>query len=760
MPHRIVRLLAPAVLTLGTLAAVTFAASPSFWQVATRADFLKGEVENLSVDNDGRLALGLASALVHDSAAPFLWTLALAPDGSVFAGSGNEGKVFRIDRDGKAAVFYDAPELEVHALALAPDGSLYVATSPDGRIYKVDRKGAATPFFDPEDRYIWSLAVDPAGTVYAGSGEKGVIYKIGPDGRGVPFYRTRSTNVVALEFDRSGNLLAGTEAPGRVFRIDRDAKAFVLLDSPFREIRAIRVDDQGVIYAAAVNGQPAAQGDDRPAGVPTPEPVKAAPVPSVSTEIMSISVIDIGAASGGEVKPAATLGHALKGGVYRILPDGVWDRLWESTEDTPYDLAISTGGRVLIGTGGKGKLFEVSGDPPRVTLVGRALAQQVTRFLRLPRGDTIYATANPGKVFRLSAIRARSGTYESEVKDAETVAAWGAISWRASVPAGAAVEVRTRSGNSAVPDDTWSPWSEPYRDPAGAQVLSPKARYLQWKATLSGSDASPILTSVTAAYLQRNLRPRVTAITIYPSGIAFQRPFSTGEAEIAGLEEGWPDTRPSPQALATGGTAATTSSAAGPPLGRRVYLKGLQAISWKAEDQNDDRLQYDVLCRREGEEAWRRLRIGLTDQMFVWDTTSLPNGTYVARVVASDALSNPAGSALTGEADSTTFDVDNTPPVIRLTEQRREGTRTVVTFEVRDDQSAIQRVDVSVDAARWRPVYPKDGICDSRAEAFELTLDGHPANVMVRAIDALSNAATASVAPAAAEAEPQGKRGR
>jgi hypothetical protein len=421
------------------------------------------------------------------------------------------------------------------------------------------------------------------------------------------------------------------------------------------------------------------------------------------------------------------------------VPDGLWDTVWESSDDTPYDVAFDAGGGLLIATGNTGKIFRVSGDPPRVTLVGRAAAQQVTRLLTMPTGDTFFVTSNPGKVFKLAPGRADRGTYQSDVRDTQTVSTWGAISWKASTPPGARIEIRTRSGNSQSPDDTWSPWSEPYRNPEGQQIASPKARYLQWQAVLTGKDASPVLTSVTAAYLQRNLRPRVTSVTVYPAGNVFQRPYSTGEAEIAGFEDGWPDTRPSPATLAAGGQSSVGASS----LGRRIYLKGLQAFTWKGEDDNDDRLQYDVLYRGEGETAWKTLKRTLTDPLLVWDTTSVPDGTYLVRVVASDAPSNPPGLTLTGEADSPTFDVDNTAPTIRVTGIRRDGGRTVISFEAADGQSPIQRVDYSVDAGRWRPVAPKDGICDSRIEQFELTVDGDGAGVVLRAVDAMSNVATA-----------------
>ena len=50
----------------------------------------------------------------------------------------------------------------------------------------------------------------------------------------------------------------------------------------------------------------------------------------------------------------------------------------------------------------------------------------------------------------------------------------------------------------------------------------------------------------------------------------------------------------------------------------------------------------------------------------------MPNGTYVVKIVASDAPSNPPGTALTGELDSRRFDIDNTPPIITVSRRRAE----------------------------------------------------------------------------------------
>ncbi|MBI4475988.1 MAG: WD40 repeat domain-containing protein [Acidobacteria bacterium] len=725
------------------LAAVSWAASPIIWQVSTQSELLEGEVENLSIDSNGRLVLAPATELVEETTAPFLWTILQAGDGAIYLGSGNEGKVFRVPPGGKASVFYDAPELEVHALAQGLDGSIYVGTSPEGKIYKVDASGSAAVFFDPDDKYIWSLVFDRAGTLFAGTGEKGIVYKIGADGKGTPLYRTETTHAVSLVLDRSGNLIVGTESPGKVFRIDSLGKAFVLLDSSFREIHALRFDEKGNLYAAAVSARAPAQ--ETPPGRGVPEMPQPAPTPSVSTEITSISIGTLAVQPGApDQRPARREDRRnLKGAVYRIAPDGVWDIVWESREDSPYDVSFDAADGVIIGTGNEGKIFRVAGDPAQVTLLTRAAAQQITMFLADSAGRNYYATANPGKLFRLASTRTNRGSYQSKVRDAETVAAWGTISWRGTAPAGGSIELFTRSGNTAMPDATWSDWAGPYRNSVGEQIASPKARYLQWKAVLAGKDDSPVLTSVTAAFLPRNLRPKVNEITVHPPGTVFQRPFSTGELEIAGLAEDATTTRPSASAPLQGQPAPGLGQI--PALGRRIYQKGLQTFVWRSEDENDDTLVFDVLYRREGETSWKTLKRSLADPIFVWDTTSVPNGTYFVKIQASDAPSNPPGMALVGELESTSFDIDNTPPTVTMQTVRRQGERYVLSFEVRDEQSPIQRVEYSLDADRWQRIYPRDGIADSRVEQFDLELTAEAASksVVIRVVDAMNNVATA-----------------
>jgi hypothetical protein len=721
------------------------AATPTFWTVSTQLDVLKGDVQDLSIDSDGRVFLGPSATLVAETSAPFLWSVVAGEDGTLWAGSGNEGKVLKVGKDGKVTTFFDAPELEVHAIAAAPKGGIYAATSPDGKIYAVAADGTSRTLFDPEDKYIWALAVDKSGNVFAATGDKGVIYKITPDGQGTRFYKTTTTNVVSLAFARDGSLVAGTESPGRVFRIDPSGKAFVLLDSPYREIHSVRVTEDGTIYAAAVSGTEGSSREDRSAPEPPTDSTRP-PVASVTTEVTAITVMDSPVGTSTAMGSGRGARRPARGAIYRIRTDGLWDTLWETGDDSPYDLLVEPDGSVLVGTGTEGKIFRIVGNPARTTLLARAAARQVTTLLRDTSGRIVGATSNPGKLFALSSAPAKRGSYDSDVRDAGTVASWGAIRWRANARAGQ-VQVFTRSGNTATPDETWSGWSKAYTQPDGEQIASPNARYLQWRAVLVADDSSnpgPTLTSVTAAYLPRNLRPEVSGITVHPPGTVFQRPFSTGELEIAGFEDNTSDGRQPVQTPPPtgGGTPAAPPS---PALGRRVYQKGLQTIVWKADDENDDRLQFDVSYRREGETAWKVLKRGIWDPIFVWDTTSVPDGTYFVKIAASDAPSNSPGAALVGELESVNFDVDNTPPKVEVQPAARNGSRTTIAFTVRDEQSPVQRVEYSTDASRWRLVYPKDGIPDSRREEFEVSLEEAESgrSVIIRATDAMSNVATA-----------------
>ena len=68
------------------------AASPTFWTVSSQADFLKGDVEDLSIDSDGRMFLGPAASVLGETSAPFLWSIVAGPDGSLWPAAATKAR--------------------------------------------------------------------------------------------------------------------------------------------------------------------------------------------------------------------------------------------------------------------------------------------------------------------------------------------------------------------------------------------------------------------------------------------------------------------------------------------------------------------------------------------------------------------------------------------------------------------------------------------------------------------------------------------
>jgi hypothetical protein len=440
----------------------------------------------------------------------------------------------------------------------------------------------------------------------------------------------------------------------------------------------------------------------------------------------------------------------LRGAVYRIGPEGSAERLWASAEDVPLSLKLERDDRVMVGTGNKGRIFLVRQDKTSSLLL-RAEADQVTSIYSTDGRNVFFATSNPAKLYRFGTRRRPEGEYRSPIKDTETVSSWGMVRWDGRSPTGTGLVIRTRTGNSSKPDNTWSDWSAPYTISAGEPIASPKGRFLQWRAILKTSDsgATPELLKLTAVYLQQNLSPEVTDITVHPAGLTFQKPLvTTGDIEILGVNaalstQGTPETR-APASTSLFGASNLPPTA----YSRNFYRKGYQTVVWTATDPNNDTLSYDVSYRAEGEISWKPLRKNLREEVIAWDTVAMPDGRYTLRIVASDALSNPQVSSLTGERESKPFDVDNTPPRVSDLVAAPAGGGHSLTFVALDDSSAVRKVEYSVNSGQWQIIYPVDGIPDSKREEFDVTVTGYSEGVhtlVLKVTDLLGNVVTARV---------------
>ncbi len=710
------------------------AAAPEFWRLEGTSAFLEGEIENLSLDSEARLRLGPAIETLFDPEAPNAWCVSRDDEGVLYVGTGNDGRVFRVEGE-VGRVLFDAEQLEVHAVAVGPDDRVYAATSPDGAVYAIDADGGARSFFDPEETYIWALAFDDRGDLVVATGGEGRVYRVRPDGTSELILSSADTHVLALALDDDGRVYAGSSPEGVVYRIDRRGEVFVLLDSPFREIKALIVGEDGGLYVGAINGGPSTP--PAPAGPSAPIATPGAEV----TVTESFAVVPAPGAAPLTLAdaPPATSTATAKGALLRIDPRGTVETLWSSKDDRPHSLARAERG-VLVGTGDEGKVFRVHRDG-RWALVASLPARQVTGIATQDGEAAALVTSNPARLLTLSSANAAEGTFVSGIKDARIVAAWGRVRWEGDAPDGTGVRLETRSGNTSAPDTTWGEWTPAGTGAPGAPIRSESARFLQIRLTLVGrDDTSPEIEALSAAYLERNLRPQVSSITVHPPGHVFQKPITVStEPEVLGLE---PDTLGERDGDRRPPDAPSVTA-----FSRALHRRGLRTFVWNAEDENRDVLVYDVQYRALRDDQWRVLRKGLTEPVLAWDTTAIPDGRYVVRVTASDAPDNPPALALTGHKDSVSFEVDNAPPT--LVASFVSGSTDRVRATARDAGSRIQRLEFSVDAGRWQQVYPLDGINDSSEESYEFAIPSTggvgPHVVVLRVFDRLGNVATGRV---------------
>ncbi|HYJ86753.1 MAG TPA: hypothetical protein VEW46_11900 [Pyrinomonadaceae bacterium] len=713
-------------LLIGLAASATYSGQPMIWETSGRAELLKGDAKGVSISDTGVLTLAPNLTEVFSTDQAFIWSSAADNQGNVFLGTGHDGRIFRITPDGRGALFYDAAELDVTALAIAKDGALYAGTSPDGKVYRITSSGQADVYFDPADKYIWSLAVLGDGALAIGTGDNGKLYRVraaGAQPESSLLIATNQTHVISLAVTSQGDLIAGTDPGGLVLRISPDGKAFALFDANLREIHALAPASDGSIYALALSD--AASGRQQSSAGPIAQPAEGTGTqPTASVTITAIDESGSPIQAPGQPTRSRSDLSAARSAVFRILPDGGADVVWSSPSITAF--AIAPGlqpGSVLIGTADKGRIYSVTNDG-RDTLLLQSSEGQISSFVA--RAGQVYAaSSNQGKLFRFAKEAVAQGTYESPVRDAKLTASWGRIWWRG----GGNVELQTRSGNGERPDTTWSDWSGSYRDPQGNQITSPRARFIQWRAILktAGTSGQTWVEDASLAYLPRNVAPEVLSITALPIGVGLQ--------QVAQIQV-------DPNLESSGLDPALFGAVASVPP-RRLFQRGARSFQWQAEDRNGDKLEYVIYYRALNENTFRLLRDKLTDNFYTIDGATLADGRYIIRIVASDALDNPMGQALSGERLSEPVDIDNTPPGVRIVSN---GPLRVV-FDVADATGKIKRADFSLNGAPWIPMFPDDGIADSGQERYSVDVPALAAGehtVSLRVFDGSGNVGTLS----------------
>ncbi len=522
-----------------------------------------------------------------------------------------------------------------------------------------------------------------------------------------------------------------------------------MYETPNEEVTALLVDRAGNIYSASI-------GEKAHGSAPYIPPAPAAPA-APSSPGGGITVTFEGAAQPPQQLQTpqsssySPLASASGSSVYRIAPDGSPQQLWSSRETLVYSLGFDATGRLLLGTGNSGDVLLLDGSH-LFSKLEKTDTAQVTGFSQQQGGKIFLCTANPAKVFALGPEDNSEGSFESDPLDARFFSQWGRLEWQADFPAepahaGPRVEFFIRAGNTANPDSNWSNWAGPYNS-SGQRVEIPSARYAQWKAVLHSGSGSPILDWISLSYLPKNIAPEIQAVAVQDPGVRIQLmpAGGLGDRSQAPVHLRLPQLPGSHTNSNFNGSQVDSGSQRFDAPPQATAQKGYQSAIWLARDDNDDDLIYSVYYRGENEKEWKLLKDDIHDKFYSWDTSSMTDGAYYLKVVASDSPSNTSADSLTTEMESDRFFVDNTAPVVTPVDAAATSDGARIRLGAKDPGSNIAHAEYSVDAGDWKLVEPVGRLSDSESENYDFQLHGLAAGehtVAIRVYDRFDNVSVA-----------------
>ncbi|HVG10143.1 MAG TPA: WD40 repeat domain-containing protein [Thermoanaerobaculia bacterium] len=675
------------------IAAPVLATQVRIFQVQSQAGFLSGTLEGVSVDSLGRMSLAPRAERVASLSEPFLLSAATLPDGWV-VGTGNAGRVLKVDRKGQVTELFAAPEPEVFAVWSDPDGTIFAGTSPRGKVYRI-ANGKGEVFFDPGETYIWALGRAADGGLLVATGTQGKLFKADKSGKGTVLYDSEDGHLRALEVLPDGDVLIGTAGEGLILRLGRDGNARTLYDADEPEVVALTSAPDGTCYAAVAASESSLVDLTQPAAQAAPGE------PQVTVTVEGEAAAEPGTGATGTRRPG-TLGPRSQ--VISLSKDGVAETLWGFQQETVYDL-LWRQDRLWVATGLEGKLYSWA---DRQMLLEKDLDER--QIVTLLPGETgpAFATTNAAAFFRVTAETEKTGTYTSAAMDTGQASRFGTFRWRGETPGGSGVRFSFRTGVSSEPDRTWSPWTAAKRGEEVSLEGLPRGRYIQWRAELESSGGqSPRLYNAELSYRQENLRPRIESLGVLePGQILVPSNFNPSN-------QVYEPAHPTREGIFTTVGRPADEDDAGRT--KQLWKKGYRTLRWTAADPNQDGLVYDLSFRpAESDGEWLKVADELEETYFSFDATALPDGVYRFRLRASDRPSNQPDSTLVEERVSDPVVIDHTTPV--LVKVDRSGGKLRAT--VKDSANPLREAMFSVDAEEWKPVPSADGLIDGQTETL------------------------------------------
>src|SRR5262249_12686503 len=153
-----------------------------------------------------------------DPGSRYIWSLKTAPDGSLFVGSGDQGKIFHVTAKSKGEVYYETGQAHITALAIDRDGNLLAGSEPNGILYRITAQNKAFVLYDANLPEIRAIVPAADGSIYAaalgGSVAKRVSAASTPGAPGSPMMTAPPISITVTDAQQGGiNPTPKPEAP-------------------------------------------------------------------------------------------------------------------------------------------------------------------------------------------------------------------------------------------------------------------------------------------------------------------------------------------------------------------------------------------------------------------------------------------------------------------------------------------------------------------------------------------------------------------
>jgi hypothetical protein len=256
-------------------------------QASTFADTGENAVNALAVDRRGviyaattsnklyRVSQGKADVFATIADVDSVFALAVDKTGTaLYAGTGSDGEVVRVDAAGASSVYFKTDEPFVVSLAVGDDGAVFAGTSGKGLLYRITAAGRASVLYDFHGEDVHAIAVGPNRTLYAIANEgaaastetseatpsrrsgggrspagpaaavkpkpgKGSLWRFDSAGRPERMMHHDEFHYLSLALDEQGTPYVGTGAEGRVYSVNEAHVVSLAADTDERQVSAI-----------------------------------------------------------------------------------------------------------------------------------------------------------------------------------------------------------------------------------------------------------------------------------------------------------------------------------------------------------------------------------------------------------------------------------------------------------------------------------------------------------------------------------------